>query len=154
MKPMHEWRRGEHVISTNPAWMDVSVVHGFLSTSYWAKGIPRETIARSIENSLCFGVYRGRQQVGFARVISDYATFAYIGDVFVLETERGKGLSKWLMEVIVSTPELQGLRRWILATRDAHGLYAQHGFTPLSAPDRWMERWNPEVYSPGKRGEC
>jgi GNAT superfamily N-acetyltransferase len=154
MNTIHEWRRGEHVISTNRTWIDLGVVHGFLSTSYWAKNIPRETVARSIENSLCYGIYRGKRQVGFARVISDFATYAYIGDVFVIEVERGQGLSKWLMEVIVSTPELQGLRRWVLATRDAHGLYAQHGFKALASPDRWMERWNPEVYTPGKKSEC
>jgi len=154
MNPIHEWRRGEHVISTDRARIDLDVVHGFLTTSYWAKGIPRETVARSIENSLCYGIYRGARQVGFARVISDCATFAYICDVFVIEGERGKGLSKWLMELIVSTPELQGLRRVALATRDAHGLYAQQGFKPFAAPDRWMERWNPEVYSTGKKSEC
>ena len=114
---------------------------------YWAKGIPRETVVRSLESSLCFGVYCEGKQAGFARVISDFATYAYLGDVFVLEPYRGRGLAKWLMECIVAHPALQGLRRWTLATRDAHGLYAQFGFTPLELSDRWMERHDREVYA-------
>ena len=104
------------------------------------------TVARSIANSLCFGRYDGERQVGFARVISDFATFAYIGDVFVLEAYRGRGLGKWMMECIVKHPSLTGLRRWVLVTRDAHGLYAQSGFTALRTPDRWMEIHDPSVY--------
>ena len=122
------------------------MIHSFLTESYWAKGIPRETVARSIENSLCFGVYAEGKQVAFARVISDCATYAYIGDVFVLESFRGHGLGKWMMECIMQHPELQGLRRWTLLTRDAHGLYSQFGFSPLHAPDRYMELHDPEVY--------
>jgi GNAT superfamily N-acetyltransferase len=142
-----EVHRGEFVISTDRARLDLDVIHGFLTNCYWAKGIPRDVVARSIEHSLCFGVYDGSgAQVGFARVISDFATVAYVGDVFVLESHRGRGLSKWLMECMMQHPALQGLRRWILLTRDAHGLYAQFGFTPLAVPDRYMELHNADVY--------
>ena len=122
------------------------MIHSFLTESYWAKGIPRETVARSIENSLCFGVYAEGKQVAFARVISDCATYAYIGDVFVLESFRGHGLGKWMMECIMQHPALQGLRRWILLTRDAHGLYVQFGFAPVKSPERYMELYQPGVY--------
>jgi N-acetylglutamate synthase-like GNAT family acetyltransferase len=142
-----EHRRGDYVISTDRACLDLDVIHGFLTDCYWAKGISRELVARSIQHSLCFGIYEhGARQVGFARVISDYATFAYIGDVFVLESHRGRGLSKWMMECIVQHPLLQGLRRWVLLTRDAHGLYSKFGFTPLEKPDRYMELHDPDVY--------
>jgi GNAT superfamily N-acetyltransferase len=142
-----EHRRGEFLISTDSARVDLDVVHGFLTNCYWANGIPRETVARSIEHALCFGIYDGGgAQVGFARVISDFATVAYIGDVFVLDTHRGRGLGKWLMECITQHPALQGLRRWILTTRDAHGLYSQFGFTPVKYPERYMERHDPSVY--------
>src|ERR1700679_211447 len=125
-----EERRGEFCISTDRALLDLHVVHGVLTNSYWAKGIPREVVARSIEHSLCFGMYdENGQQIGFARVITDYATIAYLGDVFLLESHRGRGLSKWLMECIVQHPSLQNLRRWILLTRDAHNLYSKFGFT-------------------------
>ncbi len=140
------WRRGDYTISTDRAKLDLDVIHRFLSTeSYWAVGRPREVIQRSIEHSLPFGVYHGERQVGFARVVTDYATFAWIADVFVLAPERGKGLSKWLMEVILAHPQLQGFRRWTLATRDAHGLYAQFGFAPLKRPERFMERPDPNM---------
>lgn len=135
-----------YTIDTNSSRLDLNVIHGFLTQSYWAAGIPRETVARSIEGSLCFGVYDDDAQVGFARVISDFATFAYLADVFILESHRGRGLSKMLMDAIVAHPQLQGLRRWMLATRDAHGLYGQYGFTPVKSPDRWMERHFPDVY--------
>jgi len=138
--------RGDFHLSTDPALLDLDLIHGFLAESYWAKGIPRETVARSIENSLCFAVYKGAAQVAFGRVISDFATYAYIGDIFVLEAFRGQGLSKWMMEAITSHPKLQGLRRWTLLTRDAHGLYAQFGFTPIQKPDRFMELHDPTVY--------
>jgi GNAT superfamily N-acetyltransferase len=135
-----EHRRGEFLISTDPARLDIDVIHGFLTNCYWAKGIPRELVARSIEHSLCFGVYDGSgAQVGFAKVISDFATYAYVADVFVLESHRGRGLGKALMQCVVQHPSLQGLRRWSLSTRDAHTLYAQVGFTQLSFPDRYME---------------
>lgn len=135
-------------ISADRSKLDLDVIHGFLSTSYWSSGIPREVVERGVRNSLCFGVYdpAGRQ-VGFARVISDFASFAYLADVFILEPHRGKGLSKRLMEHIVAHPDLQGLRRWMLATRDAQSLYARFGFTPLHAPERFMQRWDPDVYA-------
>ena len=146
---MTEWQRGEYTVTTDPARVDLGLVHGYLADSYWAKGIPLEVVRRSIANSLNFSVYHGESQVGFARVITDYATFGYLGDVFVLESHRGRGLSKWLMEVVITHPELQGFRRWVLLTRDAHGLYEQFGFKPVAAPERYMERWVPEVYRRG-----
>src|SRR5579863_1270350 len=142
-----EHRRGEFLISTDRGRLDLDMIHGFLTNCYWAKGIPREVVARSIEHSLCFGVYDGSgAQVGFARVVSDFATVAYLGDVFVLESHRGRGLSKWLMECIMRHPALQNLRRWILLTRDAHELYRKLGFTALKSPDRYMELHRPDVY--------
>ena len=141
-----EHRRDNFLVTTDPAHLDIELIHSFLSNSYWATGIPREVVERSIANSLCFGVYEADKQVGFARVITDSATFAYLADVFIIESHRGRGLSKFLMECIVKHPELRGLRRWTLATRDAHALYARFGFTPLAKPDRFMELHNPEVY--------
>jgi GNAT superfamily N-acetyltransferase len=142
-------RRGEFLISTNPERLSLDVIHGFLTNCYWAKGIPREVVARSIEHALCFGIYAANgEQVGFARVISDFATIAYVGDVFVLETHRGRGLGKWLMQCITGHPALQNLRRWILTTRDAHGLYSQVGFTPVKFPERYMELHQADVYEP------
>ena len=135
-----EERRGDFLISTDRARLDLNVIHGFLTNCYWAKGIPREVVARSIEHSLCFGVYDGSgAQVGFARVITDFATFAYLADVFVLESHRGRGLGKALMQSIVEHPSLQGLRRWSLTTGDAHKLYEQVGFASLKFPERYME---------------
>jgi GNAT superfamily N-acetyltransferase len=139
-------RRGQFLVTTDPARLDIDFIHGYLVRSYWAEGIPRETVERSIANALCFGVYDGDQQVGFARVITDHATYAYLADVFVIESHRGRGLSKFLIECIVHHPELQGLRRWTLGTRDAHELYAKYGFKPLASPDRFMELHDPEVY--------
>ncbi len=120
--------------------LDLEVVHGYLSRSYWAAGVPEDVVRRSIENSLCFGVYRGEEQAGFARVVTDRATFAYLADVFVLDEHRGQGIGKWLLEVILSHPDLQGLRRWMLATRDAHDLYRRYAFTELTRPGIFMER--------------
>ena len=145
-KQVTERRKGKFVIRTDEERFDLDMVHGFLTQSYWAEGISREVVARSIQNSLCFGVFCDGKQIGFARVISDYATFAYIGDVFVLESYRGHGLGKWLMECVIGHPWLQGLRRWTLLTRDAHGLYARFGFTTLKRPERYMELHDPEVY--------
>ncbi|MFL5698795.1 MAG: GNAT family N-acetyltransferase [Ktedonobacteraceae bacterium] len=142
----HEWRRGEYLISTDKSRLDLTLIHNFLTTSYWATGIPLEVVRRSIEHSLSFGLYKEEQQIGYARVITDYATFAYLGDVFILEPFRGQGLSKWLMEVVVTHPELQGFRRWILLTKDAHGLYKKVGFTEVKTPERYMERFFLDVY--------
>src|SRR5574338_583072 len=137
----------DYFISTDKSKIDVSLVHDYLCYhSYWAAGIPLDIVQKSIDNSLCFGIYKGEEQVGFARVISDFATYAYLADVFVLEQERGKGLSRLLMQCIMDHPKLQGLRRFTLATRDAHDLYSKFGFTPLVKPDRWMERHQPDVY--------
>jgi len=142
-----EHRRGDYRITTDRACLNLDMIHTFLTNSYWAKGIPREIVARSIEHSLCFGIYDGDgSQIGFARVVSDFATVAYLGDVFVLESHRGRGLSKWLMECITQHPALQNLRRWILLTRDAHELYSKYGFTPVKAPERYMELHRPNVY--------
>ncbi len=138
-------------IDSDPTRLDLATVHGFLASSYWAKGVPLATLERAVAGSLCFGVYDGRRQVGFARVITDSATFAYLADVFILPSHRGRGLGKQLMETIVAHPSLQGLRRWVLVTQDAHGLYARFGFTPLATPQRYMERHDPTVY--GGRGE-
>ncbi len=138
-------------ISTDPAELDLGLIHDFLSQrSYWARGIPPEIVRRSIENSLCFGLYHGHRQVGFARVVTDQATFAYLGDVFVLEEFRGRGLAKWLLQTIVGHPDLQALRRFVLGTRDAHGLYEQFGFRALSSPERFMEIHHPEIYGSTK----
>lgn len=142
-----EWRRGDFLISTDRARLDRAVIHDFLKSSYWASKVPRAVVDRSIDNALCFGVYEGSRQVGFARIISDFATFAYLADVFVLESHRGRGLGGWLMETIRNHQNLQNLRRWILVTRDAHGLYRKSGFTSLSHPERLMEIVDPDVYS-------
>lgn len=147
----HEVRAGDAIASDRREWLDVGVIHGFLSRSYWAGGIPVEVVGRSMEHSICFGVYierddSSRVQVGFARVITDRATFAYLADVFVLEEHRGRGLSALLMRAIMSHPDLQNLRRFMLITRDAHGLYAKFGFGQAASPDRIMERTDPEIY--------
>jgi GNAT superfamily N-acetyltransferase len=134
-------------IDTDPARLRLDVIHGFLSTSYWAAGIPPDVVRRSIEGSLCFGVYDGATQVGFARAVTDYATFAYLADVFIVDSHRGCGLSKRLLEAVFAHPRLQGLRRWLLVTRDAHGLYARYGFTPIASPERHMERRDRDAYS-------
>ena len=143
---VESWERGDYLISTDRSRLDVELIHDFLSrTSYWASGRTLEVVQRSIENSLAFGVYKENHQVGFARVVTDYATFAWVADVFVLTEHRGRGLSKWLMEVMLSHPRLQGFRRWVLATKDAHALYARFGFIPLHRPERWMERPDPNM---------
>ena len=147
------WEEGGYTITTDPAAVDAGAVHRYLSgESYWARGIPLATVERSIANAICFTILHGTDLAGFARVTTDRATVAYLGDVFVLPAHRGKGLSKWLLRCIDAHPDLQGLRRWLLATADAHSLYAQAGFTPLKAPERWMERHDPEVYARGAAG--
>jgi N-acetylglutamate synthase-like GNAT family acetyltransferase len=149
MTAMVVMEMGRFLISTDRSKLDVDVIHGFLTRSYWAEGIPRATVERSIENSLCFGVYDNSSQIGFARVISDFATYAYVADVFILEPYRERGLGKELMASIMAHPELQGLRRWSLGTRDAQGLYAQFGFKPVvnTRSRMVMEIVDPEIYS-------
>jgi GNAT superfamily N-acetyltransferase len=141
-----EWSREGFTISTDRTKLDREAIHRFLAGSYWAKGIPREIVDRSIEGALCFGVYEGVRQVGFARVITDLATFAYLADVYVAESHRGRGLATWLMESILAHPDLQGLRRWMLVTRDAHPLYRKMGFKDLAHPERIMEMTFPGIY--------
>ena len=141
------WQRDKFEISTDKARLQIDVIQRFLSEeSYWAKSRTLEQTRTAIENSICFGIYDDEKQIGFARVVSDQATFAYIGDVFVLSEYRGHGLSKWLMQTMLEHPDLQGLRRWILATKDAHGLYSQYGFHELTFPERWMELPAPNAY--------
>ena len=140
--------KDEFCISTDKTKLDVDSIHGFLSTkAYWCLNIPKDTVQKAIQNSRCFGVYQNKKQIGFARVISDFSTIAYLGDVYILEEYRGKGLSKWLIETIMSDPNLQGLRRWILLTADAHGLYRQFGWTNIGEPDKWMTVHDKNVYS-------
>lgn len=137
----------EYEIDDDRSRLDLDAIHDFLSNkSYWAGNRTREQTETAIANSICFGVYDGPRQIGFARVVSDKATFAYLGDVYILEEYRGRGLSKWLMQVIVDHPDLQGLRRWVLATKDAHGLYEKFGFHEFVHPERWMERPAPNAY--------
>lgn len=144
----YELHNAGFTITTDPTRLDIQFVHSFLSNqSTWAKGIPLEILERSIRNSLCFGVYYEQTQVGFARIISDFATIAYLGDVFIENAHRGFGLSKWLMQAILSHPDLQGMRRWILVTADAHELYKKYGFEQLANPDTYMEIYNPAIYS-------
>lgn len=133
-------------VDTSQDRLDLATIHGYLTRSYWSPGIPFEVVERAVRNSLCFGLYDGERQVGFARVVTDSATFAWLADVFVLEEYRGRGLGKKLIAAVSSHPSLQGLRRWMLATRDAHSLYQQYGFTPLASPARFMERHDPNVY--------
>ena len=134
------------LLSDDPARVDLDVVHGYLTRSYWSAGIPRDLVARAIRHSLVFGLYSGDRQVGFARVITDRATFAYLCDVFILEDFQGRGLGKWMMEAVTSHPDLQGLRRFLLATRDAHSLYERFGFRPLANPERFMTKHDPDIY--------
>lgn len=138
----------QYTITTDKRQLDLNAIHAFLSQTYWSPGVPKAVVERAIENSLAFGVFKGSEQVGFARVVTDKATFAYLADVYVLEAHRGKGLSKRLLEEIQAHEELQGLRRFLLATKDAHGLYAQFGFKQLANPSLMMERWNPNAYKP------
>lgn len=142
-----EWQNGEFTISTDRNRLQIDAIHKYLSEeSYWARERSREQTETAIKNSLPFGVYKGENQIGFARVVTDFATFAYLGDVFILEDFRGKGLSLWLMDVIISHPDLQNFRRWILATKDAHTLYEKFGFAALARPERWMEKAAPNAY--------
>ena len=143
----YERKQGEFIISTDRNRLQIEAIYKFLSEeSYWAQTRTREQTETAIKNSLPFGVYKGENQIGFARVVTDYATFAYLGDVYILPEYRGQGLSKWLMDVIVSHPDLQNFRRWILATKDAHTLYEKFGFAALKHPTRWMEKAAPNAY--------
>lgn len=136
---VYELRQGAYAVSTDPERLDLDVIHGYLSRSYWAEAIPREVVARSLAHSLNFGLFEWGRQIGFARAITDRATYAYLADVFVLESHRGRGLGVFLMEAVMAHPDLQGLRRFALVTRDAHGLYDRFGFRPLAQPERHME---------------
>lgn len=141
-----EWKQGEFTITDRREDLDVDIIYNFLRESYWAKGIPRTIVEKSIHHSLCFGLYHNAKQIGFGRVVSDQATFAYIADVFVVTAYRGRGLGKWLISCLLTHPDLQGLRRWLLATLDAHRLYEQNGFVALRRPDVFMEINDPNVY--------
>jgi GNAT superfamily N-acetyltransferase len=143
---MYEAHRGDHTITTDAARFDVEAIHAFLSTSYWAAGIPIDVVRRAIAGSLAFALLHGDRQIGFARLITDRATFAYLADVYVLDAYRGHGLGKWLVATALAHPDVQGLRRLMLVTRDAHALYAPFGFKPLAAPDRHMEITRPNIY--------
>jgi GNAT superfamily N-acetyltransferase len=148
---MHdEWRRGEYTISTDSGRLDLDVVHGFLRTAYWSVGVPREVVERAARHSLSFGLYHSGEQVGYARVVTDRATFGYLTDVFFLPAHRGRGLARWLVATILSHPELQGFRRWMLATDDAHGVYEAVGFGVCAHPERLMEIVDPDPYG-GRR---
>jgi len=137
-----EVKRDTFTISTDPSRLDLDAICGFLARAYWASDRPRDRIERSLANSLVFGLYDGTKQIGLARVVTDYATFAWLCDVFIDEAYRGRDLGKWLVDSVLSHPDLQGLRRWLLATRDAQGLYSQFGFEPLKNPERWMQKYN------------
>jgi GNAT superfamily N-acetyltransferase len=142
MSQIIETHRDQFTISTDPARLDVDAIADMLRRAYWAQGRTRDMIARYIQHSLTFGVYDGERQIGLARVVSDYTTFAWLCDVFIHEDYRGHGIGIWLMETVHGHPDLQGLRRWLLATRDAHGLYEQFGWTLLDHPERWMHKFN------------
>jgi len=147
---MHsEWKNGEMLVSTDPAKLDAGAVHAYLTRSYWAEGISREIVERSLRHSLCFGLFEANQQIGLARVISDYATFAYLADVYVLEKYRGRGLAKWLVRCVQAHPQLQGLRKFILVTRDAHELYRPFGFAAPGKPQNYMELAKHNIYKTG-----
>jgi len=143
MPQIIEFHKDNFTISTDPSRLDRDTIADMLTRAYWASGRPRERTERALDNSLVFGIYDGKKQIGLARIVSDYAIFAYLCDVFIHEDYRTHGLGKWLMETIMSHPDLQGLRRWVLATKDAHGLYKQYGWNPLNNPDGWMEILNP-----------
>jgi GNAT superfamily N-acetyltransferase len=143
---IEQYERGRYLISTAPERLDAQAIHAYLSASYWAEQIPFEVVERALRGSLCFGLYAPEGQVGFARIITDHATFAYVCDVYVLPQHRGQGLGRWLMECVVRSPQLQGLRRWMLVTRDAHAFYQQVGFRPLATPTGVMEIARPGMY--------
>ncbi|MCH8025810.1 MAG: GNAT family N-acetyltransferase [Chloroflexi bacterium] len=150
----YEVTRGDYIVSADRARLDIDAIHAFLTRSYWAEGISHASVTAAIERSLPFGLYHHDTQVGFARAITDYVTFAYLADVYVEEAHRGQGLSKLLLEAVLAHPQLQRLRRWMLGTRDAHGLYAQFGFIPLAEPQRWMELPDPGAYATQAKAEA
>lgn len=142
-----ERKKGKFLITTDKRKLQIDFIHHWLSCeSYWARNISRDAVKRVLRYSLCFGVFDGVKQIGFAKVVTDFTTTAYVGDVFIIADYRGRKLGQWLMNTMIAHPELQGLRRWILATRDAHGLYAKSGFKPLAKPERWMERYKEDAY--------
>jgi GNAT superfamily N-acetyltransferase len=143
------WKKGPYEISTNVARVDVEAVHAYLTQSYWAAGIPRDVVAKAVAGSLCFSLFDAGAQVGFARVVTDRATFAYLCDVYVVESHRGRGLGKWLIEAVQGSPELAGLRRFLLVTRDAHGLYARFSFKPVANQAGYLEILQPDIYKLG-----
>lgn len=147
-----ESSRSGHRITTDAAELDLDAVHAYLTSSYWAEGISKARVAKSIERSLCFILKEGQRQVGFARVITDLATFAYLCDVYVLEQQQGQGLGTWLMQTVMSHPDLQNVRRFVLVTRDAHGLYEKVGFQSLQNPSRYMEIARPDLYKSAEGG--
>ena len=143
----YEEQKGDFLISTENKRFDIASIHRFLAyESYWSKDIPLPIVQKAVSNSLCFGVFKGDEQIGFARVVTDYVTFAWLADVFIHQEYRGMGLSKWMLEFIMDHPDLQVLRRWMLATRDAHGLYERYGFKPVANPERLMENHQPDVF--------
>ncbi len=147
MAIINQWQKKGFIVSTDRKLLQIEVILDYLANqSYWAKDRTLEQMQKVIENSLCFGLYDGEKQIGFGRVVTDYATFAYLGDVYVLPELQGNGLGTWLMEIISNHPDLQGLRRWVLATRDAHALYKKYGFTDLKRSERWMEKAAPDAY--------
>lgn len=141
-----EYRKGAYRISTSRSELDIHFIHSYLTRSYWSHGIPYDIVEKCIRHSLCFGLFLDKKQVGFARLITDYTTYGYLADVFVIEEHQGKGLGKWLVECITTEPELQSLRRWGLATKDTHSLYQRYGFRRLENPDMFMEIHNPDIY--------
>lgn len=151
MTESFDLEKGEFTITTERERLDVDAIHAYLTRAYWSEGVPRETVARAIANSVCFGVFRGSEQIGLARVVTDSATYAYLCDVYILEEYRGKGLGTWLMECVMGHASIQGLRRFSPATRDAHGLYRKFGFRELAKPQSQMEIHRPEIYKEVKR---
>ncbi|MBI1938004.1 MAG: GNAT family N-acetyltransferase [Ignavibacteriales bacterium] len=151
MTRIQEYKKNNYLISTNKGKLDLFTIHRFLTNSYWSKGITIDKVKNSISNSLCFGVYDGKKQIGFARVVTDFTLFGYIADVFIVEEYRGKGLSKWLMDSILEYPGIKEMRAVLLATKDAHGLYARFGFKPLEEPQRYMIRRNQHFLSLGSK---
>ena len=141
-----EWKRNNLIVTTDPGRQDIDAIHAFLTRAYWCEGIPRKTVEHAVKHSLCFGLFDDAAQIGLARVVTDSATFAYLCDVYVLASHRGRGLGKWLIDCVLAHPQLQGLRRFTLATRDAHQLYASSGFQPLRQPDMHMELHKPDIY--------